>query len=35
MGSWRFVRAPWAIVCDFDGTALTEDLGDRVALRFA
>jgi 2-hydroxy-3-keto-5-methylthiopentenyl-1-phosphate phosphatase len=29
------VRAPWAIVCDFDGTALTEDLGDRVALRFA
>jgi 2-hydroxy-3-keto-5-methylthiopentenyl-1-phosphate phosphatase len=29
------VRAPWAIVCDFDGTALTDDLGDRVALRFA
>jgi 2-hydroxy-3-keto-5-methylthiopentenyl-1-phosphate phosphatase len=29
------VRAPWAIVCDFDGTALTEDLGDHVALRFA
>jgi 2-hydroxy-3-keto-5-methylthiopentenyl-1-phosphate phosphatase len=29
------VRAPWAIVCDFDGTALTEDLGDRVALHFA
>jgi 2-hydroxy-3-keto-5-methylthiopentenyl-1-phosphate phosphatase len=29
------MRAPWAIVCDFDGTALTEDLGDRVALRFA
>jgi 2-hydroxy-3-keto-5-methylthiopentenyl-1-phosphate phosphatase len=29
------VRAPWAIVCDFDGTALTEDLGDRVAFRFA
>lgn len=27
--------APWAIVCDFDGTALTEDLGDKVALRFA
>jgi 2-hydroxy-3-keto-5-methylthiopentenyl-1-phosphate phosphatase len=22
-------------VCDFDGTALTEDLGDRVAFRFA
>jgi len=29
------MRAPWAIVCDFDGTALTEDLGDRVAMRFA
>jgi 2-hydroxy-3-keto-5-methylthiopentenyl-1-phosphate phosphatase len=29
------MRAPWAIVCDFDGTMLTEDLGDRVALRFA
>jgi 2-hydroxy-3-keto-5-methylthiopentenyl-1-phosphate phosphatase len=29
------VRAPWAIVCDFDGTALTEDLGDHVAFRFA
>jgi 2-hydroxy-3-keto-5-methylthiopentenyl-1-phosphate phosphatase len=29
------MRAPWAIVCDFDGTALTDDLGDRVALRFA
>lgn len=29
------MRAPWAIVCDFDGTALTEDLGDRVAVRFA
>jgi 2-hydroxy-3-keto-5-methylthiopentenyl-1-phosphate phosphatase len=29
------VRAPWAIVCDFDGTALTEDLGDQVAFRFA
>jgi 2-hydroxy-3-keto-5-methylthiopentenyl-1-phosphate phosphatase len=25
----------WAIVCDFDGTALTEDLGDEVAYRFA
>ncbi len=25
------MRAPWAIVCDFDGTALTEDLGDQVA----
>jgi 2-hydroxy-3-keto-5-methylthiopentenyl-1-phosphate phosphatase len=29
------MRAPWAIVCDFDGTALTEDLGDRVAWHFA
>jgi 2-hydroxy-3-keto-5-methylthiopentenyl-1-phosphate phosphatase len=29
------MRAPWAIVCDFDGTALVDDLGDRVALRFA
>lgn len=29
------MRAPWAVVCDFDGTALTEDLGDKVALRFA
>lgn len=29
------MKAPWAIVCDFDGTALTEDLGDRVAIRFA
>lgn len=25
------MRTPWAIVCDFDGTALTEDLGDQVA----
>jgi 2-hydroxy-3-keto-5-methylthiopentenyl-1-phosphate phosphatase len=29
------MRAPWAIVCDFDGTMLTEDLGDLVALHFA
>jgi 2-hydroxy-3-keto-5-methylthiopentenyl-1-phosphate phosphatase len=29
------VRAPWAVVCDFDGTALTEDLGDAVSQRFA
>ncbi len=29
------MRPPWAIVCDFDGTALTEDLGDLVAYRFA
>jgi 2-hydroxy-3-keto-5-methylthiopentenyl-1-phosphate phosphatase len=26
---------PWAIVCDFDGTALALDLGDAVALRFS
>ena len=29
------MREPWAIVCDFDGTALVDDLGDRVAFRFA
>ena len=29
------VRHPWAIVCDFDGTALTFDLGDAVAQHFA
>jgi 2-hydroxy-3-keto-5-methylthiopentenyl-1-phosphate phosphatase len=29
------MRAPWAIVCDFDGTALTEDLGDQIARRYA
>jgi 2-hydroxy-3-keto-5-methylthiopentenyl-1-phosphate phosphatase len=29
------MRSPWAIVCDFDGTALTQDLGDEVAWRFA
>lgn len=29
------MRAPWAIVCDFDGTALAVDLGDQVALHFA
>jgi len=29
------LRAPWAIVCDFDGTALSLDLGDRVAWHFA
>lgn len=27
--------ARWAIVCDFDGTAVTEDIGDQVAIRFA
>jgi 2-hydroxy-3-keto-5-methylthiopentenyl-1-phosphate phosphatase len=29
------MRAPWAIVCDFDGTALTEDVGDAVSQHFA
>lgn len=29
------MRAPWAVVCDFDGTATTEDIGDQVVLRFA
>jgi 2-hydroxy-3-keto-5-methylthiopentenyl-1-phosphate phosphatase len=29
------VRHPWAILCDFDGTALSLDLGDAVALHFA
>jgi 2-hydroxy-3-keto-5-methylthiopentenyl-1-phosphate phosphatase len=29
------VPRPWAIVCDFDGTALAFDLGDAVALRFS
>jgi 2-hydroxy-3-keto-5-methylthiopentenyl-1-phosphate phosphatase len=29
------VRHPWAILCDFDGTALALDLGDAVALHFA
>jgi 2-hydroxy-3-keto-5-methylthiopentenyl-1-phosphate phosphatase len=28
------MRAPWAILCDFDGTALAFDLGDQVALHF-
>jgi 2-hydroxy-3-keto-5-methylthiopentenyl-1-phosphate phosphatase len=27
--------SPWAVVCDFDGTATTEDIGDQVVLRFA
>ena len=22
----------WAVVCDFDGTLTTEDLGDRIAI---
>lgn len=29
------MRAPWAVVCDFDGTATTEDIGDQVSLHFA
>lgn len=29
------MRAPWAVVCDFDGTATTEDVGDQVSIRFA
>ncbi len=29
------MRDGWAVVCDFDGTALTEDLGDQVSQRFA
>jgi 2-hydroxy-3-keto-5-methylthiopentenyl-1-phosphate phosphatase len=29
------MRHPWAILCDFDGTAITEDLGDKVSQRFA
>ena len=29
------MRHPWAILCDFDGTALAYDLGDKVALHFA
>jgi 2-hydroxy-3-keto-5-methylthiopentenyl-1-phosphate phosphatase len=29
------MRDGWAVVCDFDGTALTEDLGDAVSQRFA
>jgi 2-hydroxy-3-keto-5-methylthiopentenyl-1-phosphate phosphatase len=27
--------ARWAVVCDFDGTAVTEDLGDQVSIHFA
>ncbi len=29
------MRDGWAVVCDFDGTALTEDLGDAVSQHFA
>ena len=28
-------RSPWAVVCDFDGTATTEDIGDQVSQHFA
>ena len=28
------MRDSWAVVCDFDGTATTEDLGDLVAIEF-
>jgi 2-hydroxy-3-keto-5-methylthiopentenyl-1-phosphate phosphatase len=29
------MRAPWAVVCDFDGTATVDDVGDLVSIRFA
>lgn len=29
------MRAPWAVLCDFDGTLTTEDIGDQVSIRFA
>jgi 2-hydroxy-3-keto-5-methylthiopentenyl-1-phosphate phosphatase len=29
------MRPPWAIVCDFDGTVTTHDVGDQVSIRFA
>jgi 2-hydroxy-3-keto-5-methylthiopentenyl-1-phosphate phosphatase len=29
------VSERWAVVCDFDGTAVTEDLGDLVSIHFA
>ena len=28
------MKPPVAIVCDFDGTVTTEDLGDRIAIHF-
>ena len=28
-------RDRWAILCDFDGTAVTEDIGDQVSIHFA
>lgn len=32
MGS---ARDRWAVLCDFDGTATTEDIGDEVSIHFA
>ncbi len=29
------MRAGWAVLCDFDGTAVTRDIGDEVAVAFA
>jgi 2-hydroxy-3-keto-5-methylthiopentenyl-1-phosphate phosphatase len=28
------MRSGWAVVCDFDGTTTTEDIGDRVSIAF-
>jgi len=28
-------RERWAVLCDFDGTAVTEDIGDQISIRFA
>lgn len=28
-------RDRWAVLCDFDGTAVTEDIGDQVSIHFA
>jgi 2-hydroxy-3-keto-5-methylthiopentenyl-1-phosphate phosphatase len=28
-------RERWAVLCDFDGTAVTEDIGDEVSIHFA
>lgn len=29
------MSGPWAVMCDFDGTAVTEDIGDQVSIHFA
>jgi 2-hydroxy-3-keto-5-methylthiopentenyl-1-phosphate phosphatase len=29
------MRDRWAVLCDFDGTAVTEDIGDQVSIHFA